>query len=189
MKKLHGYPMAAALALGVAVMGACAEERDAGDELELPDMDRPATVDTEPMDRPADSESAILMTARFEPAEGAPSGRPITGSVNVIEATEAGGDYHLVVNIEGLSPGEHAWHIHSGPCGEKAPVVVPFTPTAEGPGLAQALTPGEGGVAEADVTVPRDRLSLEQLKSGDYSLHVHEKGGVDHGPTVACANL
>jgi hypothetical protein len=25
--------------------------------------------------------------------------------------------------------------------------------------------------------------------SGQFSLHVHERGGVDHGATVACANL
>jgi hypothetical protein len=67
--------------------------------------------------------------------------------------------------------------------------VVPFTDTNDAPGLAEPLTPGESRVAEATVTVPNAKLSLDKLRSGEYSLHVHERGGLDHGRTMACANL
>ena len=197
MKNVHRYPLLGTLAFSVAVLSACAEEPREGDELDMPDIDRPGAVESEPLDRrgtePVDRRGAleenVVMTASFEPAEGTPEGQPVQGSVRVLEGTEPDGDYRLAVQIEGLSPGQHAWHIHSGQCGEKAPVVVPLTATAEDPGLAKPLTPGEGGVAEGNVTVPHGKLSLDQLQSGEYSLHVHERGGVDHGPTVACANL
>jgi hypothetical protein len=55
--------------------------------------------------------------------------------------------------------------------------------------LGQPLTPDESGNATASVTVPGDVFSFEQLEQGEYSVHVHERGGLDHGPTVACANL
>ena len=188
MKKLHRYPLVATLACGVALLSACAEEPNTDDELYLPDTELPRS-ETEPLDRPAAREGRVVMTANFEPAEGRRTAEPVRGTATVLEAEEPNGDYRLAVRIEGLSEGEHAWHIHSAPCGKEAPVVVPFTATKESPGLAQALTPGEGGVAEANVTVPQNKLSLEQLKSGEYSIHVHERGGIDHGSTVACANL
>ena len=28
-----------------------------------------------------------------------------------------------------------------------------------------------------------------RTRAGDFSVHVHRKGGVDHGPTAACADL
>jgi Cu/Zn superoxide dismutase len=138
--------------------------------------------------RAAGAEERVVMTAQFEPGEGTKAGQNINGSVSVFEGSEVGGDYKLAVRIEGLTEGEHAWHIHSAPCGKEAPVVVAFTDTNDAPGLAQPLIPGESRVAEATVTVPKDKLSLDELRKGEFSLHVHERGGVDHGRTMACAN-
>lgn len=100
-----------------------------------------------------------------------------------------GGGFRLVVALDGLPPGPHAWHIHSGPCGQQAPVVVPFTATAQSQGIAHPLTADPAGSARAEVTVPASQMTLERLASGRYSIHVHRSAGTDHGPTVACANL
>jgi Cu/Zn superoxide dismutase len=186
---VKGFSVFGSLGLGLVLFAGCAEEPQLDDEISVQERaEQPEAVPMEPVDRPDGSESAV-MTARCEPGEGLEPGRTSDGSVTVMEALEMGGEYRRDVRIEGLSAGEHAWHIHSGPCGHAAAVVVPFTPTADEPGLADALTPGAGGVAEASVTVPQGQLSLDQLRSGEYSLHVHQRGGVDHGPPLACANL
>jgi Cu/Zn superoxide dismutase len=177
--------MVVSLAFGAALVSACAEEPREGDELDLPERDEPSSYEGERGDRP---EGNVVTTANFEPGEGAGE-RAISGTVTVLEGEEPTGGYRLAVEIEGLTPGEHAWHIHNAPCGKQGPVVVPFTATESEEGLAQALDAGEGGMAEAEVTVPSERLSLDELKSGEYSLHVHQNAGADHGPTVACADL
>lgn len=94
---------------------------------------------------------------------------------------------HLKVELSGLEPGEHAWHIHDGPCGEPASVLIPLTSTADMEGVGEPLVADESGHAIADLPVPP--LSDLALGEGKYSLHVHESGGVDHGATVACATL
>jgi Cu/Zn superoxide dismutase len=184
------FPLAAALALGVGLFGACADQPRADDEMADDDsMDAPGTVATEPAEAPGSAEGSVAMTASFEPGEGALDGQRVDGTLTVFEPAQGNGDFRLRVHVQGIGEGEHAWHIHAAPCGQEGPVVVPFTETEDGPGLAQPLRPGEDGVAEATVTVPADKLQLDQFRNGDYSLHVHQKGGVDHGPTVACANL
>jgi Cu/Zn superoxide dismutase len=169
------------------VLFACAPDQDNHDA-ELPDLNGKQESVEEARGDKTETDVDAVITSDFEPVEGV-AGESVEGTVSVLEGTEPTDDYRLAVHIEGLTPGEHAWHIHAAPCGKDGPVVVPFTETEDGPGLAQPLSPSAGGVAEAKVAVPQDKLSLEQLKSGEYSLHVHEKGGVDHGATVACANL
>lgn len=124
--------------------------------------------------------------------EAMPGDETATGETGAAGATgDASGQqgFQVQVSANGLSAGEHAWHIHDAPCGEQGPVVVAFTPTSDMEGLAQALTPGSNGQALGSATVPADRMSLERLQGGEYSLHIHTQGGVDHGPTVACADL
>lgn len=104
-------------------------------------------------------------------------------------STGAGQGFRVEVSLDGLSQGDHAWHIHSGPCGEQAPVAVAFSPTADQEGLTQPLTADQQGHAEGTVTVPAGELALDQLQGQEYSVHVHAQGGTDHGPTVACADL
>ena len=109
-----------------------------------------------------------------------------------VESPMAGkaGGFRLVVDLANLPPGPHAWHIHSGACGGgAAPVVVPFTPTAQNPGIAHALTADPSGSAHAEVVVPASKLTLDAIADGRYSVHVHRSAGTDHGPTIACANL
>jgi Cu/Zn superoxide dismutase len=186
MKSAYRYPAVAALALGVALLPACAGEPETDEELDTPAVEEPAG---EPANPPG-AEGHALITSNFEPVAGATTAGPVTGTVTVLEGIDPMGDYKIAVRIEGLTPGEHAWHIHSGSCGgAESPVVLSFTETKEGPGIGQPLTAGESGMAEATVTVPKDKLTLDQIKNGDYSLHVHEKGGIDHGASVACAAL
>lgn len=186
MKRPHKHSLAA-FAVGATILFGCAPEPQAEDELEMPDKEVPAG-ETQPL---GDARGSMLKTVEFEPWEGGDYG-PINGAVEVFQGDTRDGDYRLTVRLGGLGPGEHAWHIHSGPCDSDAPVVVSFTPSEkrdENVDLSKPLIPGEGGVAEATVTVPHDQLSLDELVSGEYSLHVHQTAGVDHGPTVACANL
>ena len=102
----------------------------------------------------------------------------------------AGDGFTLAVHLNGLGQGDHAWHIHSGACGTEAPVVVPFTETPDGPGIDEPITVAQaGGMAMDTAFVPSSRLTLDALQASPHSLHVHASGGLDHGPTVACADL
>ena len=44
-----------------------------------------------------------------------------------------------------------------------------------------------GGEGEEDARIPADRLSRQQIESGDYALNIH--ANATGGPGVACANL
>lgn len=197
--------LAVALTAGVAACDAGDDEIDIyeGEEAATPSLETPAESGTE----------AALITAQFQPAEGATEAARISGTARIFPANglgtttatgtepdetqtsattgegETGQGFRVEVSINGLSQGEHAWHIHSAACGQEAPVVVAFTPTKDQEGLASALNADQSGRAEAEATVPSDELTLDRLQSGQYSLHVHTQSGVDHGPTVACADL
>lgn len=153
-----------------------------------PDADLEPDVDLEPVgtEPGAAAEGEAIVTSQFQPGEGAQGGN-VQGTLRVVPAGAR--DLEAQVRVEGLSEGEHAWHIHSAGCGQKAPVVVPFTSTAEKEGVGGPLEAGADGVAEGSAEIPAEQLSRQQIESGSYSVHVHAKGGVDHGPTVACANL
>lgn len=180
---------------GMTLVLACAPDEDA--ELDTLPADEVPAVTEEPVTDPAVAET----TAMFEPG---PAGGNVSGLVRIIPEDDQ--DLRLEVQLTGLTEGEHAWHIHNAPCGEEGPVVVAITPTQEqADGLADAIEAGSDGTATADVTIPRDRIPAglsagaipvqpgatpqPGAASGQFSLHVHERGGVDHGATVACANL
>jgi Cu/Zn superoxide dismutase len=160
--------------LGLAIVFACAPADDA--ELtpdETQEMAQPAPQPVE--DAP--------WTVDIEPG---PAGANVVGSMQV---EPVGNDTQVRLTLAGLAPGEHAWHIHNAPCGEQGPVVFPFTATADMDGTTDPVTAAEDGTATATATVPGDRLMRSELRNGRYSIHVHERGGLDHGDTVACANF
>ncbi len=126
-----------------------------------------------------------VLTGDFEAPDGADS--EVSGEVTVTEQEPDG--FRVDARLEGLAEGQHAWHIHSAACGTEAPVVAAFTETADMQALGEPLSNDETGVASGSVTVPADVLAFERLEDGDYSVHVHETSGVEHGATVACANL
>lgn len=178
------------LLLGAALLStACGE---AADEVEGPGLlEEVAPLD--PPDGATTMESAtgleVVQVSEFETAPAAD--RPIGGHVQL--KTPPVGEpqgLHVDARVEGLSQGPHAWHVHSGGCeATAAPVVVAFTPTEQLPGIDQPLTPGPDGVAEETAFVPESMLSPAQIAAGEYSIHVHRRAGVEHGPTVACAEL
>lgn len=130
----------------------------------------------------------VIETNPFQAAPAAEG--PVGGELQLmIPPTGEPEGLHVQARVEGLSPGPHAWHVHSGPCGEEAPVVVAFTPTAEREGIAQPLVAGPDGVAQGTAFIPEGVLARRDVEVGGYSVHVHREGGVEHGPTVACAPL
>lgn len=171
------------------------------DDVELYEGEEAATpaLETQPAD------DAPILTAPFEAGEGATEAAQVSGTVRVFAANgdpasgapsattsaegQTGQGFRVEVSLNGLSEGDHAWHIHDGPCGQNGPVVVPFSATADEEGLTDDLSVDESGRAESSADVPAEDLTLDRLQSGQYSVHVHAQGGVDHGPTVACADL
>lgn len=163
------------VAAGVAACDVPAEETA------MPGEERPGyEIETPPLP-PAPE----VVSAEFEAPEGA--GSEVSGDITVTEDEFDG--FRVQATLEGLAAGPHAWHIHSGACGAEAPVVVALTETADMEALGEPLANDENGVAAGSVTVPANAFSFELLEEGDFSVHVHETSGLDHGPTVACANL
>ncbi len=97
----------------------------------------------------------------------------------------------IQVEVQNIPAGAHAWHIHSAFCSDlSAPIVVPFTATASSDGLTAPIEVSDPVMpVVASALIPADRLSQAQLDAGAYSLHIHQNAGVEHGPTIACANL
>ena len=171
----------AMLAAALIALPACADN-DA-DDIDADDADAPAPAATE---TPTPAGPTLLMTIPFE-AEG---GSNVGGQVQVLSNDTDPNGVRMAVSFTGVPAGEHAWHIHQGACGAKdTPVVVPFTEDKDKPAIASPIVPDASGNAMTEVAVPSNLLTVNQLRDGDYSLHLHQKGGVDHGPTIACATL
>jgi len=90
----------------------------------------------------------------------------------------------LSVELNGLPPGEHAWHLYDGPCSAAdAPVLVALGDSASG----RALRIEGSGFAEATTFVPSETLSASRFGGNTTSLRVHSHG--EGGPALACADL
>lgn len=167
------------LALGALSLAGCVG--DAREE--QPETTPPAAESSAPS---VPAPSPPVLTADFT-AEG---GTQITGTVALLEAADAATAFRVSLNLQHVPAGPHAWHIHEGACGLRdGQVVVPFTEDKDRAAIAAPLVAGSDGIAVVDAAVPASLLTLEQLRSGDYSLHVHQNAGADHGPTIACATL
>ncbi len=111
---------------------------------------------------------------------------PVTGKVDVV-ATGAGEPLQLSITGSGLTPGEHAWHIHAGSCAMSGDVQIPLSATADMAAVTGPLMVDDSGRFSTTVTIPQ--LTRDELGTGEHSLHIHVRSGVDHGPTVACATI
>jgi Cu/Zn superoxide dismutase len=135
---------------------------------------------------PAPATPALLMTVPMEAAGGSTVG----GEVQILPVENDANAFKVSASFTGVPEGDHAWHIHQGACSAQGtPVVVPFTEDKDKPAIATPITAGADGSATAEVVVPANLLTVTQLRDGDYSLHIHQKTGTDHGPTIGCANL
>lgn len=122
-------------------------------------------------------------TLTFEPANGTKA----TGTLVITDRPD--GAAAITVDIDGLSPGAHAWHVHNAPCGSAGQVVLPFTDIASQKGIAEPLVANDQGHASGTVTITAEQLPPAALKNGKYSIHIHKGAGTDPGETVACVTL
>jgi Cu/Zn superoxide dismutase len=111
---------------------------------------------------------------------------PVTGQLAVV-AEDTDEPLELVVSGRGLTPGEHGWHVHAGTCEASRGVSIALSETAELEGLTDPIEVGSDGEFEASVDVPT--LSRTMVGRGEHSVHIHQRGGADHGPAVACATI
>lgn len=103
----------------------------------------------------------------------------------------------LRVHLMGLSEGDHAWHIHSGTCESSGPIVLPLSDVGDATGtvgaedrrdgIASDLDAGSDGMVEETVNIDRDRAV--GLDFQNLIVNVHQRGGDDPGPAIACAPL
>lgn len=170
---------ATAVALGVLVAGACAPSVD-GDNLGEEVDDAPPTSAAEAVTNRTDT----LHIARLEPPQ---SGGTAVGGTILLYRDGDGAPVTLQIDAVGLPPGEHAWHIHQGSCGTSHAVAIALSPTAEMEGITGPLEVGDDGAAQEELEVPE--LMPSTVGAERHSLHVHERPGTDHGPTIACATI
>jgi Cu-Zn family superoxide dismutase len=137
--------------------------------------------------RPASPQPAVAAQAPAPggtPAAGATwqgeirpeSGTSVAGSVMLAPAATAGQSSATVTLTGAPANGTHPWHVHSGTCAEKGPVV--GAPTAYPP-----LTADSTGAARTEATLP-----FATPTSGSYSVNVH-MSPTQMGMIVGCADL
>jgi len=163
-------PFAGLLAL--AVVAGCGGEAPATDQ--MPEASAPAAM----------SMMDTLYTTDVQAGDSAMA--PVSGKVDVI-ATGAGEPLELTIAGSGLTPGEHAWHIHAGSCAMSGEVQIPLSATADMAAITGPLMVDDAGTFKTTITIPQ--LTRDELGKGEHSLHIHVRSGVDHGPTVACATI
>lgn len=148
-------------------------------------------ADPEPAATPAPSPDAAAPAAG-----GAAITSAVTGSADhsgisgQAQVTPSADGLTLTLNLTGAPAGPHAWHIHQAACGVSgAPIVVALSEKPNQPAVVGELQVAADGSANATANIPASMLTLDQLRTGDYALHVHRTGGAEHGPSIACATL
>ena len=169
----------------VGLFVACQNRTDS-DEANTPPAETPAPSATTPT-TPTPDTNTPLFTADVT---GKGTGSSITGQVRVLPGIDANTGFRIAVDLTNVPEGQHDWHIHQGSCDTNGPIVVPITADKDKTGISQPIQGVTGGTATAQADVPSTMLTADQLRSGDYSLHVHAKSDPNnHGPTIACSNL
>jgi hypothetical protein len=160
-------------ALGLVVFAGCTPADDA--EIEPVDDAEETTQPMEPID-------AEPYTARITPIDGFAISATVDVDPNV-------NDTEISAEFDGLTPGEHAWHIHQGTCAAPGDIVVALTGTETMTGIADPLEANDEGEASATVSIPAANLTPASIETGQYSLHVHQGGPAAAGASVICADL
>lgn len=137
---------------------------------------------------PADLTAELGNMIVESPLQVAAPGWAITGTVRLVDVPRRS-SMQIQVEADGLTPGPHAWHIHTGSCDNVGGIAVPFTTIGAREGIDEPIMASAEGEAAEDALIPPSLLSQEQLAAGSYSLNIHNAAGANPGPTVACANL
>lgn len=168
------------LALAAATLVGC-EAREAEDEAIEPGQELPQTPDPQPV-----PDEMLVSSSEFQ-AVGESGATPVRGTAELRRVTDDG-SLELYVRLEGLSEGNHAWHIHGAPCGEQGGVVVPLSGAGGQDGIHGDLEVGGDGVVEQRVTLDAEHVRTLQLDT-QHALNVHSGSGDNPGAPVACANI
>jgi Cu/Zn superoxide dismutase len=129
----------------------------------------------------------MLYTAVLRSADST-AAPAVNGEVSVVaDEDDLDEPLELVVRGRGLSPGEHGWHVHSGPCGTSGPVRIALSETADAGGITGPIDVNDEGEFKETVEVPE--LNRTMVGTQEHSLHIHRNPGANHGPTVACATI
>jgi Cu/Zn superoxide dismutase len=132
------------------------------------------------------NEPDTLLTTVLESADST-AAPGLSGEVAVVAGDDVDEPLELVVRGSGLPPGEHAWHVHTGPCGTDGPVRIPISETATAEGTSGPLEVNAQGEFDEAVEIPE--LNRTMVGTQGHSLHIHRNPGANHGPTVACATI
>ena len=104
------------------------------------------------------------------------SGTSVGGTVMVMPGA-ASGQTTATVTLSGApANGTHPWHLHSGTCAAKGPIVGP-------PAAYTPLTVDANGAARLEATLP-----FATPTTGSYSVNVH-MSPTQMGMVVGCADL
>lgn len=145
-----------------------------------------STIGVETPEAPEGVVSAVGDDFVRSPVRGAGGATGVSGEVEVVDLPTTD-DMQVQVEVRGIAPGQHAWHIHSGSCAQPGGIVVPFTAAGQMAALDDPIEVGANGAGEEDARIPAERLSRQQIESGDYALNIH--ANPSGGAPVACADL
>ena len=137
---------------------------------------------------PADLTAELGEVVVESPFQNTAPGWAIGGTARLIDIPRFS-SMQVQVDVRGLTPGPHAWHIHTGGCRNPGGIVVPFTPIGAQAGIDEPLTAGENGQVTQDAIIPAELLTPAQVQAGEYSLHVHNSAGANPGRSIGCAEM
>ena len=153
--KLRGWML---VALPFALVACAGEEAD--DDLVLADSAATMTADT------TASMASMPTTLALQPTGGS----NVSGQATI---TDVAGQSNVNVQLNGLSAGAHAGHIHTGTCEAPGSVVQPLP----------EITAGADGAGMADTTVTAAAMTF---MDGQHIVAYHEGGSASPGATVTC---
>lgn len=131
-------------------------------------------------------ETGVLVTeSTIQPVA---SGWAVGGTVRIL-SVPGSPNLYAEAHVTGLTPGEHAWHLHSGTCENPGSIVVPFSTLGTRMGTTTALNADSEGVADGLGPMPADQVTRDQIMAGDYAILIHNAGGTPPGRGVACSDL
>ena len=151
---------------GAAAAAACASSSSRAPESQPATAQAPAPA----------AESSAGTGATWQGEIRPEGGTSVGGSVTVAPAA-TGGQTTATVTLTGApANGTHPWHLHSGTCAEKGPIVGP-------PAAYTPLTVDGTGAARIEATLP-----FATPGAGSYSVNVH-MSPTQMGMIVGCADL